>query len=139
MLELIQIVVFLLIGFFIGGHLEAKHFASIRSRESKLLSLPIRVGQTPKLTEGQVKLVTGSVVVASDYFKTFVANIKTLFGGRLTTYEALLDRARREAIIRMKLEAKSWGAQEVVAVELNTTFIDQLGVEVTAVGTAIKS
>lgn len=139
MIELIQIIVFLLIGFFIGGHLEAKHFASIRSREAELLNLPVRVGQTPKLTEGQVRLVTGSVVVASDYFKTFVANIKTLFGGRLTTYEALLDRARREAIIRMKLDAVAWGAREVVAVELNTTFIDQLGVEVTAVGTAIKS
>jgi uncharacterized protein YbjQ (UPF0145 family) len=46
--------------------------------------------------------VSGSVVVSVDYFKRFLAGLRTLVGGRVTSYETLLDRARREAILRCK-------------------------------------
>ncbi|MFT6733724.1 MAG: hypothetical protein ACJAS9_001914 [Polaribacter sp.] len=37
-----------------------------------------------------------------DYFKRFLAGLRNIFGGRVVTYESLVDRARREAILRMK-------------------------------------
>ena len=35
-----------------------------------------------------------------------VANLKSIFGGRLTTFESVLDRGRREAILRMREKAR---------------------------------
>ena len=44
------------------------------------------------------QLVSGSVVISSDYFKTFVAGFRAFFGGRFRGYETLLERARRDAL-----------------------------------------
>jgi len=49
-------------------------------------------------------------VISVDYFKVFVAGLKSLIGGRMTPYESLIDRARREAILRMKEQARELGA-----------------------------
>ena len=46
--------------------------------------------------------VVGSVVVSIDHFKRFIAGWKLMFGGELSTYSPLLDRGRREALLRMK-------------------------------------
>ncbi|MNT77276.1 hypothetical protein D3C72_2163720 [compost metagenome] len=76
--------------------------------------------------------------MASDYFKNFVGQLRSFFGGRLSTHETLLDRARREAVCRMRETALKKGATQVVDVHLETSFLDQLGVEVSAYGTAVK-
>jgi uncharacterized protein YbjQ (UPF0145 family) len=88
-------------------------------------------------------MVTGSVVISVDYFKRFVAGLRKLVGGRVTTYETLLDRARREAILRMKERAKDLGAYIVFNVKIETASISKgrkqtVGsVEVLAYGTAL--
>ncbi len=102
------------------------------------MNLPASVGRPKNLQATEVTLVNGSVVIASDYFKQFIASLKNFFGGRLSSHESLLDRARREAMLRMKTQAHVWGAREVVNVKLSTSFIDSIGIEVTATGTAIK-
>jgi uncharacterized protein YbjQ (UPF0145 family) len=108
-------------------------------REDTLLhSLPTRSDKGPRLTTGETFLVTGSVVVASDYFKNFVGSLRNFFGGRMSFHETLLDRARREAVTRMREKAQQLGAQQVVDVHIETSFIDQMGAEVSAYGTAIK-
>jgi uncharacterized protein YbjQ (UPF0145 family) len=56
------------------------------------------------------RLVSGSVVISSDYFKTFVAGFRAFFGGRFRGYETLLERARREALLRLKAEAQAAGS-----------------------------
>ena len=77
-----------------------------------------------------------------DYFKRFIAGLRNLIGGRVTSYESLLDRARREAILRMKQEAKDLGANLIFNVKFETASIskgrnNQIGaVEVYAYGTA---
>jgi uncharacterized protein YbjQ (UPF0145 family) len=107
-----QIVILLIListGYFVGRHREKEHYKSIIGRERYFVKVPA-VNIKSALEEGRevekVELVTGSVVVSADYFKIFVAAIKNLFGGRLTTYESLLDRAKREAILRMKEQAR---------------------------------
>ncbi len=130
----------IIIGFFVGGAREKKHFAELKQREDILLrTLPIRTDRGPKLTSGEVFLVTGSVVVASDYFKDFVGSLKNFFGGRMGPHEALLDRARREAVCRLRESAVKQGAQQVIDLHIETSFIDQMGVEVSAYGTAVRA
>ena len=85
---------------------------------------------------------SGNVVISVDYFKRFVAGLRNLVGGRITTYETLLDRARREAILRMKEQAHGLGGYIVFNVKLETASISKgrkntVGsVEVLAYGTA---
>jgi uncharacterized protein YbjQ (UPF0145 family) len=79
---------------------------------------------------------------AQDYFKRFLASLRNIFGGRVQSYESLLDRARREAILRMKAEARALGADMVFNIKLETASIykgkrNTIGaVEVLAYGTA---
>jgi uncharacterized protein YbjQ (UPF0145 family) len=80
--------------------------------------------------------------VSSDYFKTFVAGFRTLFGGRFRGYETLLERARREALLRMKLQARRNGSTLVIGVRFHTTQVagsQTPSVEVLAFGTALRT
>ena len=92
----------------------------------------------------EAQMFVGSVVVANDYFKSFSASLRNLVGGRMLVYESLVDRGRREALLRMKEEAIAWGASQVVNVRFETSNIagqSQQGasaVEIMAYGTGIR-
>ena len=91
-------------------------------------------------------LVTGAVCISIDYFKRFAAGLRFLFGGRVAAYETIIDRARREAILRMKEMAHAQGYQAVICVRVETARIassrnDGKGtaaMEVVAYGTAVR-
>lgn len=138
MIDLIILVVALLVTYVTGTQIEKKHFRSVIQREQALLSLPF-TSENYTAFEGQpvadVELVSGSCVVAADFFKVWVSGIKSIFGGKLTTYESLLDRARREAVIRMK--SKAGNADMVVQMRLEMSEIEQGAVEIVAYGTAV--
>jgi uncharacterized protein YbjQ (UPF0145 family) len=81
-------------------------------------------------------------VISVDYFKRFLASLRNIFGGRISSYETLVDRARREAILRMK--ASCPGATQIINVRLETSSLSKntrkgsIGsIEVFAYGTAI--
>ena len=94
----------LALGFGAGKYLEAKHYVSIRQREAATLHIPVVTFEN--LSEDKpvasASLAIGSVVVSVDYYKRFLAGLRMFFGGELRSYSSLLDRARREAILRMK-------------------------------------
>ena len=85
-------------------------------------------------------LVTGNVVIASDYFKNFLAGLVNIFGGRVTPFESMLDRARREAVLRMKEKALQLNADYVFNIKFDTSRIASgrlAAMEVMAYGTAM--
>lgn len=134
------------IGLVSGRIVERRHYASIIERErqrGQVLIFSQRL-PPPTLPAPDTRLVTGSMVVSIDYFKRFVAGLRSLVGGRLNTHESLLDRARREALLRMREQAAALGATQVFNVKLETAAIagraSQQGVgsiEVLAYGTAL--
>lgn len=129
----------LAIGYFIGSGREKNHYKSIIERQKKFLHIPVRVERIRDFSPySEAKLVTGSVVIASDYFKTVVAGIKGFFGGELNSFESMMDRGRRESILRMKEDAAKWGAHEIVEMRIESSALDQMGIEVFAYGTAVK-
>ena len=143
--DLIVFLILLALGYGFGRAAELRHFSRIRKREKELQSIPAIATKIPDPTmrPRQTQLVTGNVVISVDYFKRFIAGLRNLIGGRVTSYETLLDRARREAILRMKEEAKALGAKLVFNVKFETASIskgnrgNQIGsVEVLAYGTA---
>lgn len=140
---LIKLVIFVClfcIGWYFGRRAEHKHLQELLAAEATLSY--IRLGSRRFETRQQPgQLVTASVVISHDYFKWVWSQIHNFFGGPLTTYESLLDRARREAIVRLKQQAQKMGASEILALRLVTTEIGEQGgmVEVLAYGTAIIS
>ena len=136
----------LLLGYLAGTYLEEGHYRRIRAREQEMFSLPAVNFRSPPRgwTIESGVLVTGSVVVSVDYFKRFLAGLRMLAGGRLKSYESLLDRGRREALLRMKDEAVAQGCQAIINVRLETSRIagsanqGTAGVEILAFGTAVK-
>lgn len=142
--NIVIILVLLLVGYVFGRMAELHHFKSIRQREKDLQTIPAIATKIPDptLRPREIQLVSGNVVVSVDYFKRFIAGLRNLIGGRVTSYETLLDRARREAILRMKQEAKDLGAKLIFNVKFETSSItkgrkNQIGaVEVYAYGTA---
>ena len=145
-LQILLFVFLLGMGFFIGRFLEQRHYRSIRKREkalAKVLTFAVRF--PPNLIDAQdCRLVSGTVVISSDYFKQFVASLRSLVGGRFRGYETLLDRARREAILRMKEDAQKAGYSLIVNVKLASTSISggrrgaTPSFELLAYGTALR-
>ena len=136
----------LLLGFFVGRLLEARHFASIAAREQETASLPTTTFPPTGWTTHEARLVTGSVVVSLDYFKRFLAFFRGLVGGTMRSYTPLLERGRREAILRMKAAALAGGSDAVINVRLETARLASAkgdgkgtsGVEIVAYGTGVK-
>ena len=147
MYDLMILLLLLVLGYFFGQMAEKKHFRSIIKREEEYRQILTFAKRFPLTNEGDQKatLVGGNVVISVDYFKRFVATLRSLVGGRVTTYESLLERARREAILRMKADARQKGLNTIVNVKLETASItkgskNQVGaVEVYAYGTGLSS
>lgn len=136
----------IILGLVVGTLLEKKHYASIRLRESNTKNLPVLTLSQYQGSQTILKshLVTGSVVISVDYFKRILASIRNIFGGKVYAYESLVDRARREAILRMK--AKCPAANMIINLKIETSSISKQSragqrsigcVEVIAYGTAI--
>lgn len=146
MVDLIIIATLIGVGYLAGSAAERRHYRSIREREEQFLGLPvtsIRRLADPERAE-RARLVAGSVVISVDYFKRILAGFRSVVGGRVKSYESLLDRARREALLRLKRQAQ--GADEIINVRIDTTSISkgQAGgnrsvttVEAFAYGTAV--
>jgi uncharacterized protein YbjQ (UPF0145 family) len=119
-------VVLLSIGFFAGRANEKRHFREIVALEAKLRDILVFNERRPPAGQfASGALVVGSVVIAEDYFKRIAAGLRGIVGGRVTVYESLLDRGRREAIVRMKQEARSHGATMIFNVRFETSSLSE--------------
>jgi len=147
-LQVVIPVALLVMGYFAGNYFEARHYKSIRKREHAFSTLPLLTLRTPP--QGwevkNAELLTGSVVISVDYFKRFLAGLRTLVGGRVKSYEPLMDRGRREAMLRLKDSARRHGFNAVINVRLETSSLasggsrgnQAAGIEIVAYGTGIK-
>ncbi len=137
--------ILLTLGFVFGKFAESRHYRSIQARDELLVRLPTTSCKKPMGNSAPIshaQLVHGHVVISVDYFKQILAGLRNLFGGTIQAYETLLDRARREAVLRLKESCPT--ANEILNLRIETSSIskggsgDRIGsVEVLAYGTAI--
>ena len=147
-MELIGSFVLLVIGLTVGQITEVRHFANLRRREDEMRSI-ICSNVKRHLLDCQSldgSLVCGHVVISTDYFKSICAALRRLVGGRVLSFEKLVERGRREALLRLKDEAAARGADFVLNVRYETMTIARsqqgngvMGIEVLAYGTAVKA
>ena len=137
-----------LLGAWISGSIiERRHLKGLLLLESGSRDvLAVTIEDLP--SDWQVEsceLVMGNVVISQDYFKRVAASLKGIFGGNIGVFKPLLERARREALIRMKGVAHARGYNTVINVRLETATMASsrgdgkgtAGVEILAFGTAV--
>ena len=145
--NLILFIILFALGYFAGHVAEKRHYKSIAAREKALLHIPaVSFGKHFSAPRPVVstELVVGSAVISLDYFKRVLAALRNIFGGEVRSYETLVDRARREAMLRMREQARS--ADIVINCRLETSAIgssanrkNSVGsVEAIAYGTAVE-
>ena len=83
-------------------------------------------------------LVRGSTIRARHVGRDLLASLKTIIGGEIKSYTAMISKARDEALSRMNEEASKLGADAVVNVRFVTAEVMQGAAEVLAYGTAVK-
>lgn len=83
-------------------------------------------------------IVKGSIVQSKHFGKDFMAGMKTLVGGEITSYTEMLTEARQMAVKRMVDEAQALGANAVVNVRYSSSSVMQGAAEVIAYGTAVR-
>lgn len=146
LIKLFIFVVLILVGYFRGMRNRRLHVEALTGEERELRDILIFAARTPDLTipgPHDPVLVCGNAVIGSDHFRIFLSSLRKFVGGNQPVYEELTNRARRQAIVRMKAAARSAGARMVFNVRYETTQIannrqgELAQVEVLAYGTVL--
>ena len=86
-------------------------------------------------------LVTGESLIGANIYKDLFSGVRDVVGGRTTTYEEELQKARNIALKSMEEKAENLGANAIIGLKIS---YDNLGgtmgntILVTAYGTAVK-
>lgn len=84
-----------------------------------------------------VGMVRGIVVRSRSIVGTFFAGLQTIFGGNITIYTNMCERARKEAFELMCHQADKHGANAIIAVKYDATEVMRGVTEVICYGTAV--
>ena len=136
--------VLIVVGRVVGSRIERNHYRDIIEREARFRTRP--AFSTKELdAPGPIRsasLAIGSVVVSVDHFKRFLSGFRMIFGGEIRSYSSLIERARREAVLRMKESQPD--ADAYLNTRLETSTISSTAgnegmgtIEVLAYGTAV--
>ena len=147
MLDVIILIVFVSICCITGKTIEKNHYKNIRNREIALIRKPCltygnKILDNKKIQ--QIGVVTSDVVIGCDRFSAIIADLKNIFGGNVSSFEAILDRGRREALLRLREKALNLGANIVINVKYDSVSLIPVGykggpiVSITACGTAVR-
>src|SRR5260221_9523697 len=91
-------------------------------------------GHRTRQTLGQV---FGVVVRSRGIGGNIIAGLRSIVGGEIHEYTALLEEARRHAIDRMVQNATTMGANAVIMMRFDSSEIGQTMSEIVAYGTAV--
>lgn len=123
---LFELFVFIPIGFIFGRYAEKKHIRNLGEREKACSGFSVTdIKSFPAIATDSItpKLFTAEVTIASDYYKRFAGGIKGIFGGEIKSYASLMQRARREAVLRLIEQAKSEGYNAICNIRLDSADI----------------
>ena len=125
-IQLGTFIVLILLGLVVGRATESNHLRSLAHRESPLSGMLVTDLKTFPGGADPARggaMVMGEAVIATDYLKSFLARLRNLFGGEMRSYETLMSRARREAMVRMLQQARGLGHNAVCNVRYGTADI----------------
>mgnify|MGYP004706966477 CR=1 FL=1 len=83
-------------------------------------------------------LVKGSTIQSKNLGRDFMSGLKTIVGGELHSYTAMMNEARALATKRMVEEAQALGADAIVCARYSSSSVMSGAAEVMAYGTAVR-
>jgi uncharacterized protein YbjQ (UPF0145 family) len=96
---------------------------------------------TPTIPGYQVQriigVVTGLTARTRGMGGRFIAGLQSMVGGEVSAFTTEIERARAEAINRVRTQARSLGANAILGLDLETTDVLQGTVLISATGTAV--
>lgn len=126
MFDIILIFSLLLLWYIVWTILEKNHYTDIKNREEENKETVILTKtDSKKIDTIGWELLTWNVVISIDFFKKFIASFIGIFGWRMFVYESLVDRARREAILRVKEKAKQKWYNCLLNLKIETSSISK--------------
>ncbi len=84
-----------------------------------------------------IGVVRGIVVRSRSIIGSFFGGLQTIFGGNITIYTNMCERARRDAFELMRQQAERHGANAIIAVKYDATEVMRGVTEVLCYGTAV--
>ncbi len=88
--------------------------------------------------EQYLGIVSGETIIGANLFKDFFASITDIVGERSSAYEQVLREAKATAMNEMEIQARAFGANAIVGIDLDYETIRDGMLMVTASGTAVK-
>lgn len=88
--------------------------------------------------EQYLGIVSGETIIGANVFKDFFASITDIVGGRSSAYERVLREAKSTAMAEMEMQARAFGANAIIGIDLDYETIRDGMLMVTASGTAVK-
>ena len=88
------------------------------------------------------QLVCGEVVIANDYLKMFLASLKNIYGGEVTSCISLMARARNDVLVQLLVAARDLDCNAICNVRFMTADISSgtaPSVALIATGTAYRA
>ena len=83
-------------------------------------------------------LVSANSVRSRNVGRDFLAGIKSMIGGEIHAYSALMTETREQVREKLEASAEAMGADAIVAVRIESADITQTVAEVYMYGTAVK-
>lgn len=83
-------------------------------------------------------IVKGQIVQSKNIGRDFMAGMKTIVGGEITSYTDMISTARQMATKRMVDEATSLGADAIINIRYGSSAVMNGAAEIIAYGTAVK-
>lgn len=137
-----------LLGTIVGRMVEKRHLKDLARREERHRDFILQNGQNlpAGYVASEARLACGSVVISEDAWKKLAARFRQFFGGNILSYELLLERARREANLRLIESARAHGSDAVINLRSTTAELGMgggksmfpVGMEVVVFGTGVK-
>jgi len=121
--QVLSVLFLIALGFGCGSWAERRHFSRLDQREANngnFLITQLKSFPNYAAAASPPQLILAETVVASDYFKTFLANLRRLFGGEVRSFHSLLSRARREATQRVVEQARELGYDAICNLRIET-------------------
>ena len=84
-----------------------------------------------------IGLVRGNTVRSRHMGRDIMASFKTMVGGEIVSYTAMMEEARSEAVDRLIADAKNKGANAVTDVRFTTASIMSGACEILSYGTGV--
>lgn len=83
-------------------------------------------------------LVRGNTIQTRWIGRDIAAGLRTIVGGEIKGYTALISRARQEAVRRMVLQAEKKGANAIIGIRFASSTVMSGAAEILAYGTAVR-